>query len=80
MPGATGTRTANLLGSARTLKDLGDDLGAGLTTQEVRFLRDTEWAETAEDVLWRRTKAGLHMSANDRVGVVSRIANVLNSP
>ncbi|NML06032.1 glycerol-3-phosphate dehydrogenase [Sphingomonas sp. G-3-2-10] len=37
-----------------------DDLGGGLSTVEVRWMRDREWARTAEDVLWRRSKVGLH--------------------
>ncbi|MDG2534334.1 glycerol-3-phosphate dehydrogenase [Sphingomonas sp. HITSZ_GF] len=40
--------------------DLGEDLGAGLTATEIRWMRDHEWARTAEDVLWRRSKLGLH--------------------
>ena len=39
--------------------DLGEDYGAGLTEREVRYFVDQEWARTAEDVLWRRSKAGL---------------------
>jgi glycerol-3-phosphate dehydrogenase len=50
-----------LLGDARTPEDLGRDLGAGLHEAEVRFLHATEWARTAEDVLWRRTKLGLQV-------------------
>ncbi|HUN67380.1 MAG TPA: glycerol-3-phosphate dehydrogenase [Burkholderiales bacterium] len=39
--------------------DLGEDYGAGLTEREVRYFVDQEWAQTADDVLWRRTKAAL---------------------
>jgi glycerol-3-phosphate dehydrogenase len=46
--------------------DLGEDYGAGLTEREVRYFVDHEWAKSAEDVLWRRTKAGLLMSASQR--------------
>jgi glycerol-3-phosphate dehydrogenase len=42
--------------------DLGEEYGAGLTAREVRWLKDREWAHSAEDVLWRRTKAGLLMN------------------
>jgi len=42
--------------------DLGEDFGAGLSEREVRYLVENEWAQTAEDVLWRRTKAGLLMT------------------
>jgi glycerol-3-phosphate dehydrogenase len=60
---AYGTRVEQLLGGAGALSDLGEDLGAGLTEREVDYLVETEWAETAEDVLWRRSKLGLHGGA-----------------
>ncbi len=55
-----GTRTEAVLGDAGSLADLGLDFGAGLHEREVTYLVDNEWAETAEDILWRRTKRGLH--------------------
>ncbi len=55
-----GTRTDLVLGAARSLGDLGEDFGAGLTAAEVDYLAQHEWARTADDVLWRRTKLGLH--------------------
>jgi glycerol-3-phosphate dehydrogenase len=57
---AYGTRAERLLGDARRLADLGQDLGAGLFEQEVDYLVDQEWARSAEDILWRRSKLGLH--------------------
>jgi glycerol-3-phosphate dehydrogenase len=51
-----------LLGSAKTPDDLGREFGGGLTEAEVSYLRDWEWAETAEDIVWRRTKYGLRMT------------------
>ena len=42
--------------------DLGEHLGAGLYTREVDYLRREEWAQEAEDILWRRTKLGLFMT------------------
>ena len=53
--------------------DLGEDFGAGLTEREVRYFVAQEWAQTAEDVLWRRTKAGLLMSRAQQ----ERVARVL---
>ena len=52
--------------------NLGEDFGAGLTERELRYFVEHEWAQTAEDVLWRRTKAGLLMSQaqQDRVAQV----------
>jgi glycerol-3-phosphate dehydrogenase len=57
-----GTRAAKLLGPARSIADLGRDFGADLYEAEVRYLVENEWAVTAEDVLWRRTKRGLHFT------------------
>lgn len=49
--------------------DLGEEYGAGLTAREVHWLKDHEWARSAEDVLWRRTKAGLLMTAAQQARV-----------
>lgn len=57
-----GTRAATFLGEAREAADLGEHFGHGLTAAEVDHLIATEWARTAEDVLWRRTKLGLHFT------------------
>ena len=43
------------------MADLGEDFGAGLTAAEVDYLVRREWARTAEDILWRRSKLGLHV-------------------
>ena len=51
---------------ARDLAGLGRDFGGGLTEAEVVYLRDQEWARTADDVLWRRSKLGLHVPAGTR--------------
>ncbi len=42
--------------------DMGEDFGAGLSAREVNWLADREWARTADDILWRRTKLGLVLS------------------
>lgn len=57
-----GTRAQVLLGLAKSNADLGRNFGADLYEAEVRYLCENEWALTAEDVLWRRTKRGLHFS------------------
>ncbi|MER9354640.1 MULTISPECIES: glycerol-3-phosphate dehydrogenase [unclassified Mesorhizobium] len=57
-----GTRAQVLLGLAKSNADLGRNFGADLYEAEVRYLSENEWALTAEDVLWRRTKRGLHLS------------------
>ena len=65
-----GSRSVRLLGHARVSADLGRYFGGGLTEAEVRYLVAEEWAETAEDVLWRRSKCGLHMTPAEREAVV----------
>ncbi len=58
---AYGTDARELLGPARTAADLGQDFGATLTETEVRWLMTHEFAQTAEDVVWRRSKLGLRL-------------------
>lgn len=53
---AYGTLVAGILA-----RPLGEDLGGGLHTAEVDYLVDQEWARTAEDILYRRSKLGLHV-------------------
>lgn len=60
---AYGTRAFQVLGPARTRSDLGEDFGDGFTEAEADYLRREEWAVTAEDILWRRSKLGLHIAA-----------------
>ncbi|ARN80213.1 glycerol-3-phosphate dehydrogenase [Methylocystis bryophila] len=66
---AYGARVFSLLSDAARLEDLGEDFGCGLTRRELDYLMTNEWARTAEDVLWRRSKLGLHMSASQCEGV-----------
>ena len=56
-----GSRVDKLLAGARSLGDLGEHLGGGLYEAELEYLRRHEWAVTATDVLWRRSKLGLHV-------------------
>ncbi|MEQ9641113.1 MAG: glycerol-3-phosphate dehydrogenase [Alphaproteobacteria bacterium] len=58
---AYGTRARALLDGATSIADMGEDFGAGLSEREVRYLIDREWARTAADVLWRRSKLGLRL-------------------
>ena len=60
--GAYGTRAAIILAGARSKNDLGVVFGADLTEAEVAWLMQEEWAATAEDVLWRRSKLGLRFT------------------
>jgi glycerol-3-phosphate dehydrogenase len=58
---AYGTLMVDLLGDATQMDELGEDFGGGLTEREVDYLVEREWAVTAEDVLFRRSKLGLHV-------------------
>jgi D-erythritol 1-phosphate dehydrogenase len=64
-----GTRTKDLLNGARGLAGLGQHFGGLLYEAEIDYLRRAEWARTAEDVLDRRTKHGLHISRAQRAAV-----------
>ena len=66
---AYGTRLREMVGTADGLARLGRDFGAGLTEAELRYLREREFAHTAEDVLWRRTKLGLDLSPEQTAAV-----------
>jgi glycerol-3-phosphate dehydrogenase len=65
-----GARAAQVLGDG----ELGEHYGGGLTERELRYFMQHEWARTAEDVLWRRSKAGLAMSEAQRVRVAEAMA------
>jgi glycerol-3-phosphate dehydrogenase len=61
-----GTRIDSLLGDAASLADLGRHFGAGFYEAEARYLIETEFARTVDDILWRRTKLGLMMNEAER--------------
>ena len=61
-----GTRMEKFLGNAKSMEELGTNFGADLTKAEVDYLVDQEWAETAEDILWRRSKIGLHVASAEK--------------
>ncbi|WP_181708039.1 glycerol-3-phosphate dehydrogenase [Chthonobacter rhizosphaerae] len=63
---AYGTKARDILGTARTDADLGRAFGAGLSEAEVRYLVGREFAVSADDILWRRSKLGLRF---DRTGI-----------
>jgi glycerol-3-phosphate dehydrogenase len=75
-----GTRAEALLGRAASLQDLGRDLGAGLTEREVEYLVREEWARTAEDILWRRSKLGLRGGPALAASLTDYLARVSADP
>lgn len=64
-----GTRAGELLGLTGSVADLGRHFGADLYEVEVRYLIANEWAMTAEDILWRRTKRGLRLTSAEAAGL-----------
>jgi glycerol-3-phosphate dehydrogenase len=68
---AYGARVGQVLGSAASLADLGEEIAPGLYEAELRYLQREEWAVDAVDVLWRRSKLGLHYSQAERSAVTS---------
>ena len=69
-----GSLAPQIIGKARIERDLGENFGGGLYECELRWLIEHEWAREAEDVLWRRTKCGLHMNAAQKRRVRERMA------
>lgn len=61
-----GARLHSVLAGVERPDQLGQHFGAGLYEREVRYLQQAEWAQTADDILWRRTKRGLHMTESER--------------
>ena len=72
--GAYGRRIADILGGAKARADLGASFGDELTEAEVRYLMIREWARFPDDILWRRTKLGLTMPAEDQAKLAAYMA------
>jgi glycerol-3-phosphate dehydrogenase len=68
-----GSLATTLLGDAKTMADLGRDFGGALTEREVDYVVRNEWATTADDVLWRRTKCGLWLDERQRAAVAAHV-------
>jgi glycerol-3-phosphate dehydrogenase len=71
---AYGRRFERMLGKAHSLDDLGPRFTGDLTGAEVRYLVEHEWAQTADDVLWRRSKLGLKATPQEREALGQFIA------
>jgi glycerol-3-phosphate dehydrogenase len=70
---AYGTRIEEILGDASASADLGRDFGHGLTEREVAYLVANEWAQTADDILWRRTKLGLRFTPEQTAALTGHL-------
>ena len=71
---AYGTRAREIVAGVRTREDWGRSFGHDLTEREVRYLIEQEWARTAEDVLWRRSKLGLRLTPDEILALDSWMA------
>jgi glycerol-3-phosphate dehydrogenase len=69
-----GSRTWQLLEGVSGPQDLGQAIGGGLFTREVDYLRQTEWAVSSQDILWRRTKLGLFTSESEQRALADYLA------
>ncbi len=74
-----GTRARMLVGKANSLADLGRDFGGDLYEAEVRYLVEHEFAQTAADILWRRTKRGLHLDRGQVAALEAFVGSLGNS-
>jgi glycerol-3-phosphate dehydrogenase len=72
-----GSLVDDVLGDARGTADLGAALGGGLYGREVVYLASREWAREPDDVLWRRTKCGLHMTPDERARAAEKISKLI---
>jgi glycerol-3-phosphate dehydrogenase len=70
---AYGTRCDAILEDASSPGDLGRDFGHGLSEREVAYLVANEWAQTAEDILWRRTKLGLRFTPEQTAALTAHL-------
>lgn len=70
-----GSDIHNLLTNCNNMTDLGKEISPNLYERELVYLRQHEWAITADDILWRRTKLGLHYSQTERAAVATWLEN-----
>src|SRR5450631_2064611 len=73
---AFGRRAERFLGEAQSMDDLGPRFAGDLTGAELRYMVEHEWAQTTEDVLWRRSKLGLTATAEQRTEISRFIASL----
>jgi glycerol-3-phosphate dehydrogenase len=71
---AYGTRVERIMGNARGLTDLGEEIAPQLYEAELQYMRDREWVRSGEDALWRRSKLGLRFDSTQRERVADWFA------
>lgn len=75
-----GSEVEMLLGGARETTDLGRHFGGGLYEREVEYFVREEWARSVEDVIWRRSKSGLHMPPEGVAALADYLARQVATP
>ena len=75
--GRHGRIAEDVLGDSRSPQDMGRHVGADLYEREVLHMAANEWARRPEDVLWRRTKTGVHLSTAERKTAAEAMAGML---
>jgi glycerol-3-phosphate dehydrogenase len=76
---AYGRRAERILKNAKAMDDLGQRLAVDLTASEVRYLVENEWAQNADDILWRRSKLGLKITSEERMALDRFIASGMDT-
>ena len=76
---AYGVRARRILTGATSMADLGEIFGANLSAREVDYLRKEEWATTADDILWRRSKLGLRFTPVQKAKLAAYLQPVAGS-
>jgi len=77
---AYGSRVRTLLRGCKRLSDMGEDLGDHVYEAEIRYLATIEWAMTLDDVLWRRSKLGLHVSEDTQKKIARLLKKIYARP
>lgn len=75
-----GANTRRVLAGARTVDDLGENFGGGVFAREVRYFVEREWGRTADDIVWRRTKAGLVLGPSERQAIEAYLSALISAP
>ena len=75
-----GSAAPEILQEAKSLNDLGEHFGHTLYASEVDYLTQREWALTADDILWRRTKVGLHANSQQKQALVNYLHSRTETP
>lgn len=75
---AYGSRARDMLRGMKRVSDMGEHLGDQIYEFEISYLANVEWAMTAEDILWRRSKLGLHVSETTQKNIKKVLRRILS--